>query len=216
MSSTTIYYVYAYLRSKDSKTAKAGTPYYIGKGKGRRAFADSCHVVKAGNNPIVFLETNLSDTGALALERRMIKWYGRIDANTGILYNKTDGGDGAEGTIVSEETRDKHRGVNNHFYNKRHSESTKIKMRGLRPHCAGENNHNWKGGKQLKYSSESERKTAQSKFMLANNPMNNESSRKKISAAKLAIIKQPCPHCGKLFEPGGFAMHNKMLMRKGL
>lgn len=25
------YYVYAYVRSKDSKTAKAGTPYYIGK-----------------------------------------------------------------------------------------------------------------------------------------------------------------------------------------
>ena len=28
----TIYYVYAYLRSKDSPNAKAGTPYYIGKG----------------------------------------------------------------------------------------------------------------------------------------------------------------------------------------
>jgi len=26
------FYVYAYVRSKDSTTAKAGTPYYIGKG----------------------------------------------------------------------------------------------------------------------------------------------------------------------------------------
>jgi hypothetical protein len=34
----TIYYVYAYLRTKDSKTAKAGTPYYIEKGKDKRAY----------------------------------------------------------------------------------------------------------------------------------------------------------------------------------
>ena len=92
-----IYYVYAYLRNKDSATAKAGTPYYIGKGKGNRAYAKySCPVPKDISN-IIFLENNLSDLGACAIERRMIKWYGKKHNNTGILLNLTDGGDGGNG-----------------------------------------------------------------------------------------------------------------------
>lgn len=105
-----IYYVYAYLRSKDSVNAKAGTPYYIGKGKDKRAFLQH----KTPNNSgvptpvvscIVFLETNLSEIGSLALERRYIEWYGRLDKNTGILHNRTDGGDGTSGRIQSEEAK---------------------------------------------------------------------------------------------------------------
>jgi len=94
MSSNNTYYVYAYLRSKDSKIAKAGTPYYIGKGKNRRAWS-KLHSVSVPNdkNKIVFLETSLSEIGALAIERRLICWWGRKDLGIGILYNKTDGGD---------------------------------------------------------------------------------------------------------------------------
>lgn len=102
------YYVYAYIRSKDSKTAKAGTPYYIGKGKNNRMFSKR-HSVPIPNNKqyIIVLESNLSDIGACALERRYIKWYGRVDNNTGILRNLTDGGDGTSGRIHSIETRKK-------------------------------------------------------------------------------------------------------------
>lgn len=101
MSSNFIYYVYAYLRID-------GTPYYIGKGCRGRAYDKSAHNIKPPPpNRIVFLETKLSNVGALALERRYIRWYGRKDNNTGILRNMTDGGEGRSGSIISDVTRKK-------------------------------------------------------------------------------------------------------------
>ena len=94
------FYVYAYLR-------KDGTPYYIGKGSSLRAW-NTNHLINLpkSKNSIIILEQSLSEIGSLALERRMIRWYGRKDLNTGILHNKTDGGEGVTGKIVSLATRE--------------------------------------------------------------------------------------------------------------
>jgi hypothetical protein len=95
------YYTYAYLREDK-------TPYYIGKGKGNRIY-DKRKTTKPPKDKsrIIYLKQNLTEEEAFRHEIYMIDVFGRKDLGTGILHNRTDGGDGASGAIRSEETKKK-------------------------------------------------------------------------------------------------------------
>ena len=120
------YYTYAYLREDK-------TPYYIGKGKGNREYKRSRNDIRPPKDKsrILYLKQNLTEEEAFKHEIYMIAVFGRKDLGTGILRNRTDGGEGVSGRILSQESRRKISEANKGNTNclgKTHSEESRKKM----------------------------------------------------------------------------------------
>jgi hypothetical protein len=120
------YYTYAYLREDR-------TPYYIGKGKGRRAFSRRRNGIKPPQDKdrIILLKQNLTEEDAFKHEIYMIAVFGRKDLGTGILRNKTNGGDGSSGWIATPEIRKKMSEYRKGRKRKPLSNETKQKLRDM-------------------------------------------------------------------------------------
>ena len=80
------FYTYLWLRED-------GTPYYIGKGSGRRAHERHGHSVHMPPKDRIVIYPADSEADAFETEIALIWYYGRKDLGTGYLYNHTDGGD---------------------------------------------------------------------------------------------------------------------------
>ena len=112
------YYTYLWLRND-------GTPYYVGKGHGNRAF-------RKGGPPKdrILIQEFPSEDDAFAAEVFLISYYGRKDIGTGCLRNLTSGGDGVK--KLSEESKAKigaaRRGKPSGMLGKKHSDGTRKLM----------------------------------------------------------------------------------------
>ena len=83
-------FFYTYLWLRDD-----GTPYYVGKGKGRRAYVSDAHTFRRPTDSSRILVQNFpSEADAFAAEKFLIEYYGRLEDGTGCLRNLTCGGDG--------------------------------------------------------------------------------------------------------------------------
>jgi hypothetical protein len=200
-------YVYVYV------DPERGVPIYVGKGRGARA---NKHLRRADNlqlrnrlialramglEPTISILPMASDAEALAEERRLIAFCGRRDLGTGSLYNRTDGGEGASGMVVSAETR---RQISER--NRRDNLSPETRRR-----------QRWKRGpdvgaaisaaaKRREASMSAEARAART-TRLAEQAARPE-TRAKMSAAAKARAPVTCPHCGRVGKAPGIYKHH--------
>jgi len=162
-----IFYTYLWLRED-------GTPYYVGKGSGNRAFRKECPPKDR-----ILIQEFPSEEDSFEAEKFLISYYGRKDLGIGILVNHTNGGEGS-----------------NTFFGKHHTKEAKEKISRAR-----KGNKVWLGrthSRETRYklSLINKGKSLGHKFKIGDKP--TEETRAKMRAAKAG---KPNIHYRKNYKP---------------
>ncbi len=176
------FYTYLWLRQD-------GTPYYVGKGMGRRAFTN--HAVQGIYRPKddarIFVQFWADEQTALEMEKWYIRLFGRKDLGTGILRNRTDGGEGGDT-----------------FSGRKHSEETKQKMRKPKSAIARQRMSAAMRGKGRRERSESHRRNLSS--AMKGKPKSVKQCQAMSEAAKVRVLRSIRGEDGKFVRLGRVAI----------
>jgi hypothetical protein len=193
-----IYYTYKWLRED-------GTPYYVGKGKGNRAWAvhkrkNVSHYPPEGRVEIVM--EDLTEEEALLHEIWLIALYKR-KSEGGLLINITTGGQGPSNAKwkLTDLTKQRMKAARSKRPPASAETCKKIsdaqKQRARNPHS---------DATKLKMSASASRPEAQ--------PPHKKEAQRKCGKA-LQATKSPCPQCGMMLAPGNMVKHLKGTRCKG-
>jgi len=197
------YYTYAYLREDK-------TPYYIGKGTGRRIYSKNRKGLKPPNDKsrIIFLKQNLTEEEAFKHERYMINLFGRKDNGTGILRNRTDGGEGTSNRGTPEQRSEIAKKGRASMTPEQRSEAVRKGNAGMTPEQRSESS---KKARSLQLSrSDPEQRSEISKKSYLSKSLEQRSEMARKGGIKSSSQKFQCTVTGFITNAGGLAKYQKI------
>ena len=206
-SKTSDFYTYVYV------DPERNIPIYVGKGSGQRS---EFHIKKLATNaqlrnrittlkrkgltPKIEILPAIDESSAFSEEIRLIAIHGRRNLNTGTLYNLTDGGEGAAGRRLSEETKHKISVANTNP-----SQESRAKMAAWERTAETRQ----KIGAKIRIARQnwSPEMIEQERVRRSIEGMKSE-TRTKMSISAKARPALECPHCGKIGKVPGIRKHH--------
>ena len=195
------FYTYAYLREDR-------TPYYIGKGTGKRIYS----TVKRVNLPkdksrIIYLKQNLTEEEAFKHEVYMIAVFGRKDNGTGILRNRTDGGEGTSNRGTPEQRSEISRKGRASMTPEQRSEAVRKGNAGMTPEQRSEIAKKARSLQLSKSTPEQRSEISKKSYLSKSLEQRSEIARK--GGIKSSSQKFQCTVTGFINNAGGLARYQK-------